>query len=100
MDDIERAIDDAVNTYKSSLANNKFVPGAGATEAILASRLEEEAKTLEDLNQYSYNRYALSFEIIPRILAENGGLNINIVIPTLIAKVKEEAHGINVEVNL
>jgi T-complex protein 1 subunit theta len=50
MDDIERAIDDAVNNYKSALSNNKYVPGAGATEAILASRLEAEAKTFEDLN--------------------------------------------------
>jgi T-complex protein 1 subunit theta len=33
MDDIERSVDDAVNTYKCLLKNNKFLPGAGAIEA-------------------------------------------------------------------
>jgi len=32
MDDIERAVDDAVNTYKSLLKDCRFVAGAGAIE--------------------------------------------------------------------
>jgi len=35
LDDIERAIDDGVNCFRSILSNGKFVPGAGATESIL-----------------------------------------------------------------
>jgi len=35
LDDCERAIDDAVNCYRSLLTNGKFVPGAGSTETIL-----------------------------------------------------------------
>jgi T-complex protein 1 subunit theta len=81
LDDIERAIDDAVNVFRNLISEKRFVPGAGATEAILSAQLQNEAKKIEDLNQYSYNKYALSFEIIPRILAENAGLDINEILP-------------------
>jgi len=58
---------------------------------------KDEAKKLEDLNQYSYNKYAMSFDIIPRILAENAGLDINVVLPDLNTKNQSEPHGIDVE---
>jgi len=37
LDDIERAIDDGVNVFRCSLFDNRFVPGAGSTETIIAS---------------------------------------------------------------
>jgi len=58
LEDLERSIDDAVNVYRCLLREPRFVPGAGATESILSSKLAQEAKTLEELNQYSYNRFA------------------------------------------
>lgn len=39
MDDVERAVDDAVNSYKSLTKDSRFVPGAGATEIELAKQL-------------------------------------------------------------
>ena len=39
MDDVERAVDDAVNTYKTLTRDARFVPGAGATEIELAKQL-------------------------------------------------------------
>lgn len=39
MDDVERSVDDAVNTYKSLTKDSRFVPGAGATEIELAKQL-------------------------------------------------------------
>ncbi|KAL4512322.1 hypothetical protein ABPG72_005324 [Tetrahymena utriculariae] len=97
LDDIERAIDDGVNVYRCLLKDGKFVPGAGATEAILSYKLQSDAKSLEDLSQYAFNRFALSFEIIPRILSDNAGLNSNEIIPKLNTANKEEAHGIDIE---
>lgn len=35
LDDIERAIDDAINVYRSVLRDGAFVPGAGATETVI-----------------------------------------------------------------
>lgn len=39
MDDVERAVDDAVNVYKSLTKDSRLVPGAGATEIELAKQL-------------------------------------------------------------
>ena len=39
MDDIERAIDDGVNCFKSLTRDGRMLPGAGAVEIELAQRL-------------------------------------------------------------
>lgn len=37
------------------------------------------------LDQYSYSRFAKSFEVFPRILAENSGINSNEFVANMIA---------------
>ena len=39
MDNIERTVDDGINTFKSLTKDGRFVPGAGATEIELARQL-------------------------------------------------------------
>ena len=39
MDNVERAVDDAINNYKALTKEPRFVPGAGATEIELAKQL-------------------------------------------------------------
>ena len=34
LDDLERAIDDAVNNYRNAIRDCNFVPGAGTTEIV------------------------------------------------------------------
>eukprot|EP01016_Furgasonia_blochmanni_P039426 TRINITY_DN489_c0_g1_i1.p1 TRINITY_DN489_c0_g1~~TRINITY_DN489_c0_g1_i1.p1 ORF type:complete len:514 (-),score=227.56 TRINITY_DN489_c0_g1_i1:347-1888(-) len=85
LDDLERAVDDGVNVFRNLLRDSRFVPGAGATEMTLATRLEAYANTFKGLEQYSINRFAKSFEIIPRILTENAGLNANTILTKLTA---------------
>ena len=47
MDDIERTVDDGVNTFKSLTKDGRFVPGAGATEIELAKQLSSYAEVRE-----------------------------------------------------
>ena len=39
MDNLERALDDGINTFKALTRDARFVPGAGATEIELAKQL-------------------------------------------------------------
>ncbi|CAH2084801.1 unnamed protein product [Euphydryas editha] len=80
MDDIERAIDDGVNTFKNIARDGRFLPGAGATEIELAQHLLTYADTLPGLEQYAVRKFAIALESIPRALAENSGANATEVI--------------------
>lgn len=83
MDDIERAIDDGVNTYKGLTRNGKFLPGAGATEIAVAQRLSEYADTLPGLEQYAVRKFSVALETFPKALAENTGVNATDVVNKL-----------------
>ncbi|KAG2702449.1 hypothetical protein I3760_06G090100 [Carya illinoinensis] len=75
LDDLERAIDDGVNTYKAMCRDSRIVPGAAATEIELARRVKEFSYKETGLDQYAIAKFAESFEMVPRTLAENAGLN-------------------------
>jgi len=85
LDDFERCIDDGVNTYKGMIKDQRFVPGAGATEIEIARRLETFGDSAPGLDQYAIKKYAEAFEVIPRILAENAGVASIETISTLYA---------------
>lgn len=83
MDDIERAIDDGVNTFKGLTRDGKFLPGAGATEIELSQKLAEYADTLPGLEQYAVRKFASALETFPKALAENSGVNATEVVNKL-----------------
>lgn len=85
IDDIERAVDDGVNTFKALTRDDRFVPGAGATEIELAKQISSFGETCAGLEQYAIKRFAESLEIIPRTLAENAGVKATEVISKLYA---------------
>ena len=59
LDDLERAIDDGVNTIKTLCRDGRMVPGAGATEINLAKKiLHKNTKIL----------YQKSFQMISKRL--------------------------------
>ncbi|KAK9125580.1 hypothetical protein Scep_014426 [Stephania cephalantha] len=85
LDDLERAVDDGVNTYKHDL-DSRIVPGAAATEIELARRLKEFSFKETGLDQYAITKFAESFEMVPKTLAENAGLNSMEIISSLYAE--------------
>eukprot|EP00249_Psilotum_nudum_P010921 c22847_g1_i1 orf=498-2132(-) len=85
LDDIERAVDDGVNNYKAMCRDSRIIPGAGASEIELARKLKEFAYNETGLDQYAIGHFAESFEIVPRILAENAGFNATEILSALYA---------------
>ncbi|KAJ6877324.1 T-complex protein 1 subunit theta-like [Populus alba x Populus x berolinensis] len=86
LDDLERAVDDGVNTYKAMCRDSRIVPGGAATEIELAKRLREYSFKETGLDQYAIAKFAESFEMIPKTLAENAGLNAMEIISSLYAE--------------
>ncbi|GLG97589.1 T-complex protein 1 subunit delta [Gryllus bimaculatus] len=89
MDDIERAVDDGVNTFKGITKDGRFVPGGGATEIELARQIASYGETLPGLEQYAVKRFATALESFVKILAENSGVKANDVLSKLYAAHEE-----------
>ena len=85
MDDIERAIDDGVNCFKSLTRDARMVPGAGAVEIELAQRLASYGQTIPGLEQYAIKKFAEAFEVVPRTMAENAGIKATELVSNLYA---------------
>ncbi|PWU93913.1 putative chaperonin alpha subunit [Trypanosoma cruzi] len=75
LDDVERAIDDGVNVFKALTKDKRLVAGAGAVEMELQKDLTRYAEASPGLDQYAIRKYASSFEVVPRTLAEVSGFN-------------------------
>ena len=90
MDDIERAIDDGVNTYKGITRDGRFVPGAGATEIELATRIDSYADTIPGLEQYAVRKFSTALAVFPKTLAENSGARASELLSKLYAAHKEK----------
>jgi len=75
LDDVERAVNDAINCYKVLGKDSRAVPAAGATEIELARQLTEYGRKQTGLEQYAMIKFGEAFEVVPRTLAENSGLN-------------------------
>lgn len=86
MDDVERAIDDGVNTFKALTRDPQLVPGSGATEIELARRISQYGETLPGLEQYAVKKFGEALEIFPITLAENAGVKSTELIAKLYAE--------------
>jgi T-complex protein 1 subunit theta len=62
------------------------VAGAGAIDMYLCEKIKEYAKEFKTLDQYAIEAFGESFEVIPRTIMENSGINVNEQLPTLRAK--------------
>ncbi|RKO96642.1 T-complex protein 1, partial [Caulochytrium protostelioides] len=89
IDDLERAIDDGVNTIKAiakeagQTGAGRVVAGAGAAEIEAARRLTQLAEKTAGLSQYAMKAFAQALEVVPRTLAENAGVDATEVLAQL-----------------
>ncbi len=76
VDEVERAVQDALGCVAAAIEVGKVVAGGGAPEIELAKRLREYAETVGGREQLAINAFAESVEVIPRTLAESAGMDI------------------------
>ena len=75
VDEIERAVDDALRVVGVVFEDKKLVAGGGSPEIELSLRLREYAASVGGRAQLAIEAFANALEIIPRTLAENAGLD-------------------------
>ncbi|MDD4254163.1 MAG: thermosome subunit alpha [Methanofollis sp.] len=75
VDELDRAMEDALRVVEVALSDKKFVAGGGSPEVELSLRLREYAATVGGRAQLAIEAFASALEIIPRTLAENAGLD-------------------------
>ncbi len=75
VDEVKRALDDAIGDLAAALKTGKIVAGAGAPEIELAKGLRKYAESLSGREQLAVQAFAEAIEVIPRTLAENSGLD-------------------------
>jgi thermosome len=75
VDEVERAMQDAVKGVAAALELRKAVAGGGAAEIEVARHLRKYADTFQGREQLAVNAFAEAIEVIPRSLAENAGLD-------------------------
>jgi len=78
MEEVERAIDDGVNTFKCLTREPRYLAGAGAVEIELANRLSDFANSQTGLVQYAIKQFVLAFESIVKVLCDNSGENVRL----------------------
>ncbi|MFB6097463.1 MAG: thermosome subunit alpha [Haloferacaceae archaeon] len=75
VDELERAMNDAVDVVVAALDKGGVVPGAGSTEVAIADHVRAEAAGITGRKQLAVNAFADAVETIPRTLAENAGMD-------------------------
>jgi thermosome len=98
VDEVERAMTDALGDIKAAVKVGKVVAGAGAAEMEVSKELMAYASKLSGREQLAVEAFANAIEVIPRTLAENAGLDPIDMLTDLKAKhdKKEKWAGIDV----
>ena len=73
INDVERALDDGIHSFKTLCQDGRLLPGAGAIELELSKQLKLYADEEKGLDQYAIRKFAEAFDVVPRTLAENSG---------------------------
>ncbi|WP_247731731.1 thermosome subunit alpha [Halovivax limisalsi] len=73
VDELERAVGDALDVVETARESGEVVPGAGASEIAIADRVRSEAAGIEGRKQLAVNAFADAIDVIPRTLASNTG---------------------------
>jgi thermosome len=98
VDNVERAIDDALRVAKCVVEDGKIVAGGGASEMEVALALRSCASSIGGREQMAITAFAEALEEVPRTIARNAGLDTINSILNLRAKHAENKNaGLNIQ---
>ncbi|WP_089877332.1 thermosome subunit beta [Halogeometricum limi] len=75
VDELERGVEDALDVVATTVSDGRVLAGGGAIEVELASRLRNYADSVSGREQLAVEAFADALELVPRVLAENAGLD-------------------------
>ena len=75
VDEVERAVKDALGDLSAALTYGKVVAGAGSIEIELSRDIRKFATSLSGREQLAVQAFADAIEVIPTTLAENAGMD-------------------------
>ncbi|MCI0497372.1 MAG: TCP-1/cpn60 chaperonin family protein [Thermoplasmata archaeon] len=75
IDEIDRALNDALHVVAVALEDGKVITGGGSTAMEIVDNLRDYAASVGGREQMAIEAYAQSLEIVPRTLAENAGID-------------------------
>ena len=75
VDELERALHDALSVVKVALEDGKITAGGGAAATEIAMSLRDYAPTVGGREQMAIEAFANAIEIVPKTLSENAGLD-------------------------
>ena len=75
VDELERALHDALSVVKVALEDGKMTAGGGAAATAIAMALRDYAPSVGGREQMAIEAFANAIEVIPKTLSENAGLD-------------------------
>jgi chaperonin GroEL (HSP60 family) len=75
IDELERAINDAIDVVIAAHSAGGVVPGAGSTEIAIADHIRSETAGVQGRKQLAVEAFADAVDTLPRTLAENTGMD-------------------------
>jgi chaperonin GroEL (HSP60 family) len=75
VDELERALHDALSVVKVAIEDGKMTSGGGAAATEISMSLRDYAPTVGGREQMAIEAFANAIEIVPKTLSENAGLD-------------------------
>jgi|Transcript_265 T-complex protein 1 subunit eta len=86
LDETKRCLNDGIMVMKRVIKNRKIVGGAGSIEMKISSKINKYARNLLGAERLILSKFAKSFEIIPKTLCENAGIDFLSIVSCLKSK--------------
>ncbi|WP_148882106.1 thermosome subunit beta [Thermococcus aciditolerans] len=98
IDEVERALEDAIKVVKDVMEDGYVLPAGGAGEIELSIKLDEYAKQVGGKEALAIENFAEALKIIPKTLAENAGLDTVEMLVKVISEHKNRGRAIGIDI--